>query len=518
MNNKILIKENIKIILLCLFPAAVIAGPLVAEIIIVIVSVLFILDIFKNKKFKLIDNKIFYYLIIFYLYLVFLSFFSEIPEKILVKTLFYFRFIIFAFAIFEIIKSNKNSLKYIYLSLSLTIFIVVADGYFQLFFDQNLLGVKKYRVDRISGFFFEDLILGSFLSKIFLIHLALVFYFKNNLKKIFLPNIILFLLTYLLIFLSGERAAFAISSMMILIIFIMIDYSFKIKAIVAVSISIFLSLSLINNPTMNDRYFSQLNSHLFGFDNDSKEKEFELLPNYMPMFKTALNMFKSKPIIGYGPKSYRQYCDKEEFVSFYSKISYTNNFKIYLPNLGKKYSDLIIEKFLVTEEDILSKGQDILIGRDIDNNLRTIKSDKSGKIRTIYNKKRVFEYEELIYLENPNNLPENNIQKFNACTTHPHNIYIQLLAETGIIGFLFPFIIFLILSFILIKNLFFVFLDDSKKINNFELCIIVCIFGNLWPIITSGNFFNNWINFLYYYPLGFYLLNLHLKKKNEIKS
>jgi hypothetical protein len=31
------------------------------------------------------------------------------------------------------------------------------------------------------------------------------------------------------------------------------------------------------------------------------------------------------------------------------------------------------------------------------------------------------------------------------------------------------------------------------------------LFINLFPFAPAGNFFNNWMSMIYYYPLGFYL-------------
>tara|TARA_B100000989_G_scaffold122600_2_gene90576 strand:+ start:1267 stop:2556 length:1290 start_codon:yes stop_codon:yes gene_type:complete len=91
-----------------------------------------------------------------------------------------------------------------------------------------------------------------------------------------------------------------------------------------------------------------------------------------------------------------------------------------------------------------------------------------------------------------------------SCSTHPHNYYLQILSENGIIGFLIISALFTICLYNLIKELYFRYFYKLKKINDPCIIILIGLFINLWPIVPTGNIFNNWLSILIYYPLGFY--------------
>jgi oligosaccharide repeat unit polymerase len=95
--------------------------------------------------------------------------------------------------------------------------------------------------------------------------------------------------------------------------------------------------------------------------------------------------------------------------------------------------------------------------------------------------------------------PEYNYNE-KSCTTHPHNTFLQLLAEVGLIGTLIP-IFFL---FLVIKKLFMNFCGIIK-IKKYEIYFLSSFLISLFPFIPSGNFFNGWLNIVFYLPLGFYL-------------
>ncbi len=88
------------------------------------------------------------------------------------------------------------------------------------------------------------------------------------------------------------------------------------------------------------------------------------------------------------------------------------------------------------------------------------------------------------------------------CSTHPHNIAVQILSETGIIGFFFYMFI---LFFLLYKIFKAMNQARYESVKDLEYFIFVTLLINLWPLFPSGNLFNNWLSYILYFPVGFYL-------------
>ena len=79
----------------------------------------------------------------------------------------------------------------------------------------------------------------------------------------------------------------------------------------------------------------------------------------------------------------------------------------------------------------------------------------------------------------------------------------QLLAETGLVGFLMIVAFFLLILVNYFKILIFWF--KNKNINKSYVCITSSLITTFWPLTTTGSFFNNWNSSIIFFTLGIYL-------------
>ena len=347
-NQKITI-DNFLLIIICLVPCAIIVGPLIADLFVTIICIAYLAEILKKRKLNIFKNKLFIFFFLFYIYLLINTFLiSNIYKEVWINVIFYFRFILFAFASYEILYRNISKLKLVYLIFILTLFLTLIDGYFQYFFEINTIGIKKLRPDRISGFFGDDLVLGSFLLRVLpvIIFFTILLYKNKRLKKI---NISLILLTIMLIFLSGERASFFLLVIYLFLMVFLLNFNLLIKLFLIVSLPITLIIAQMSNPLLFDRYFTQTKDQIFSVDN-------KILPYYAPLFETAIKISNDKKFFGLGPKSFRYNCNKPKYVTYSGRKRVIDNKELII-NIGWKNSNKpIILDLFIKEGDEIKKG------------------------------------------------------------------------------------------------------------------------------------------------------------------
>ena len=413
-------KYNFFFLLLCLYPWALISGPFFSDLITTILCIYIIFKNISEKKIKKFTNIYFILFILFFIYLFLNSFFIGKDLISIKSSVFYFRFGFFALAVAYILKINKDKLPFFFFNIFLAFLLLVLDSIFQKIFGINLIGIELNHPIRVSSFFGEELILGSYVVKILPILLAFLFFLNIKNKNTY--SLILIFLSIFPIILSAEKTA-AASLIIFLIIFLILfdtkNDSFKMfgetpfkRKLFFIFLTFFLLFSLISfNKGLQDRL-------VFKAISNSINGKYIYSQVHDAHFKTAFKMFLDRPIFGHGPKMFRIKCSNKKYI--------------------------------------------------------------------------VNEY---------------------SCSTHPHNFYLQILAETGIIGFFFLSLFYISLLIVFTKSFVHYFLMKKNYLPQIFMTSSLLI--TFLPIATSGNIFNNWISCLNYFSIGILLFFL---KEHEKKN
>lgn len=483
--------DNLIIIPFLLFPFFLISGPFLPDFVISLSAIIFLIYCFKNKDFKYFNSYYFLFFFIIYIYFNINSFFSFDPKISFQTTIPYIRMIIFALC-FGLVINKKFFIKFFFFSFYLSYIILLIDSLIQLKTGFNIIGYPAS--DRISSFFGKELIMGSFVSRTLPFILGILFYLDIKNKE-FLA-LILLLISGTLIFVSGERLAF-VYFIITIIFFSLFCFSLKFKLLFFLSIFFLFSIITFYNSNSFNRLYFHTTEQL-------KQGRNILFISYRHElhYLSAYRMFKDKKIFGHGIKSFRNLCDKEKY-NVQDKIDKDN--AILSPTEGF---------YNVREEYREVEGPDL------------IKSIEKIYIITITSKDTKNEFAVAhayikFYKSNGDYVKKDevliaNYAYPNGCNTHPHNIYLQILAEIGLVGFILFFSFFLFI-FIQLIITFFKIINSKKAFKHkSNLFFLLGLFLSLFPFFPSGSFYNNWLLSIFYINLGF-LMNyspLHIKKND----
>ena len=418
--------------LVCLLPILLITGPFLPDLAVSICSILFLINSCQKFNYfkKYYANIFFVIFLIFWITIIIASLLSDYILYSLSTSLPYIRFGIFPLSVWFLLDTNEKIFKYFFYSIVFAFFILTVDAYFQLFTGSNILGWKQIEIARVSSFFKDELILGSYLSRMLPIFIA--FWIVNNVSKKINLNISIVILiigitSASLIFFSGERSAFFYLFFSYSIILALSKYK---KIIVFISIISIISIISKYHPESLNRIVSQTVEQLIQTDPflqegkisaNSTKKQFRI--NFFSVehqyhYKSAFLMFQDNKLFGIGTKLFRKHCNE---------IKYKTSFE--------------------------------------------------------------------------------------SCNTHPHNTYVQLLAETGMAGFLVVVGIFCFLLYKLGRHFYLKLFLKKMLFSNFQICLLSAIAITLWPLIPGGNFFNNWLSVVYYLPIGPLLWSFNARSK-----
>ena len=397
---------NILSFLLAILPISLLSGSLIINLITVIISFVFIFELFVKKKLNFLNNWSFYLLLFLWVSFLINLIFSQDTSLSISRATGFLRFVFLAQAIRYVFVIYDTKYKELILKSWLLIFAVVnLDLLIEFFSGKNILGYKSNLNGRLASFLDDELKIGGYYFGFSLISLATIYSFFKKDYKIVFGFAILFLI---IAFLIGERSNFikVLFSISFILIFYFRKHKMKLLSLSLVCFVIIISI-IFKNENLKYRYVLQWNK------NNITENI------YFTHYKTAIIVFKKYPVFGSGIKNFRVEIKK-----------------------------IIKEEF---QDD-----------------------------------------------ENYNN--------WQVVTTHPHQINFEILAETGIFGFICYFVFFLITFIIAFKRI--LRKDDIFLIVTTIFCLVY-----INPLLPSGSFFTTYGATIFWTNYGVMISYLSSKKK-----
>ena len=358
----------------------------------------------------------------------------------LVKSIAFFRFFLMLLIVYYLSKFDILNFKFFFLSAGLVPVLLSLDIIYQYIFGFDIIGIKSQPGNYNSGFFGDELIAGGFIKNFcFFSIFCLTFFFKkkNNLR---------FILTILVICILGSGILFSGNRMPLILFFVGLLLIFIIsKELKKILFTSFIVLFII-----------------FGFIGSFDSK---ISTKYLSYYVNA------KVILGleHQEKRYKKKTFEHEEVRSSVSIEEKEPWQRFINNPeweGKPLKDDFEFSWPMQNE------------LDSHTKLYATALDVWGKNKIFGNGIKSFRQDCKHFLLHKKN---------RLCSNHPHNYYLEILTDLGILGLASLIIIALLFIIFLVKN--YKFLRSNNIENIFLLAATISLILEAFPIKSSGSIF-----------------------------
>ena len=291
-----------------LLPLLLIFSRAIADITIVLISILFLYYSFKKIGWGWLKEKWFLFALFFSAYcLTINSALSIDSAETFAYAFFFLRWPIFSMALAYWILSDLRSFKKFIISLTLLLLFIIFDTWWQFFFEQDLFGFEKFNENRLTGPFKDNPEVGTWLAKLVLLPpLLLILYDKYKLQihqnYLTYAFFIISTIVFLTIFITGERMQLLLILASILIVFfgLISEKIFSLKKIsflLLISISVILIFSATFPETTQRAFYSTIEKIINWRSSD-----------YGLVWQSAYDVWMQSPLFGVGLHKYREAC------------------------------------------------------------------------------------------------------------------------------------------------------------------------------------------------------------------
>tara|TARA_Y200000002_G_scaffold380836_1_gene393298 strand:+ start:912 stop:2504 length:1593 start_codon:yes stop_codon:yes gene_type:complete len=490
--------------LVLLFPVSFLFGSPMINTCTILISLTGLFYYNKNI-FSWLDKIPLYITTLFFLCIIFSSYYQFVSgeeNKDTIKSLLFLRYFVFLIVIKTMVMKTDLNLKHFFISSLFISVLISLDIIIQFIFGKNILGYEPIEFTRqvkyYTSVFGKELVAGGFVQMFSIIGIFSIFFiFKRINNKLFLYSLFFIFVSLFLISLTlaGNRMPLVMFIIFLILVSLIIKIKNKKFYLIGTSSVIILIFSIIV------------------YDSDVLIKRSMNFYAGIPKPPTIINELKKEyPELKKYENSGIPFHNSEEFLLTKLKSSIDNKTKDIELTDASKFPTNGINYVQIGYEEILYTGI-------IKNNLQGVKRGMRDTVPSVHEKgstvtgsnfyKRhgyfsghlpIFITSLDLFLDKP--ILGNGIKSYRnncykkvhlpnrICQNHPHNFVLEILNDTGFLGFL---IIYSLVLYLLHSNFKDYQLGETRKteISNWiYLGIILGIIIQFFPFKSSGSFFS----------------------------